>query len=90
MSLTCVLLPERYPLLTSRFQKSLARDTNSTIPAVSHDATNTHAIASGVQNDVVNTPAIVSDSRRNALKSAEDTSDQNRLVSAVRTPLVVE
>jgi len=77
-------------LLTSYFQKALPIKTDPVASAVSHDTTNTHTIVSGVQNDVVNTPTIVSDSRHNVLGGPEDTRGQNRLVSAVRTLLVVE
>ena len=65
-------------------------DTDSTVSAVRHDATNTHTIISGIQNDVVNTPVIVSDSRRGASKRPEDTRGQNGMVSTIRTLPVVE
>jgi len=65
-------------------------DSDPTVSAVRHDATNTHAIVSRIQNDVVNTPAIVSDSRRSALESPDDTCGKNRMVSTIRALLVVK
>ena len=77
-------------LLTSRSQKALTANTNTTTSAVRHDVAETHTIVSGVQNDIVNTRAIVSDSHRDALKSPEDTRGQNRMVSTIRTLPVFE
>jgi len=77
-------------LLTSCFQKTLAINTDPAVPAVSHDATNTHTVVSGAQKNVANTPAVAFDSYRNALKSFEDTCGQNRAVSTIRTLSVVE
>ena len=77
-------------MLTSRSQKALTVNTNTTASAVRHNAAETHTIVSGVQNDVVNTRAIVSDSHRNVLESPEDTRSQNRMVSTIRTLPVFE
>ena len=77
-------------MLTSRSKKALVIDTDPTVSAVRHDATNTHAVVSGIHNDVVNTTATVSDNRSSAPKRPEDTRDQNRMVSTMRALPVVE
>ena len=79
-----------FKALTSHSKKALVTDTDPTISAVRHDATNTHTIVSAIQNGIVNTPTIVSDSRRSAPKSPDDTRGQNRMVSTIRTLPVAE
>ena len=71
-------------------QKEPVINADATVSTVRHDVAATHTLVSGVQNDVVNTRVVASGSHRNALRSPEDASSQNRIVSTIRILLVGE